>query len=485
MKIKGKTGIDYEIVIGIEVHTQLNTETKLFSSTPADWESIPNENVSMFDIATPGQMPILNWVAVEKAVKTGLALNAIINPVSIFDRKHYFYPDLPQGFQITQFYEPIVLNGFLTINTEDGGEKKIRINRAHLEQDAGKLMHDLIPGKSVVDLNRSGVPLLEIVSEPDIKSPFEATEYIKNLRAILRAVGTSSADMEKGEMRCDINISVMPCGSAVFGTRCEIKNVNSIRFAAKAIEYEAYRQVEEIEAGREVISETRLFDANLGITKSMRRKEVTADYRYMPEPDLKPVKITLEMIEKIQKEIPELPFEKQKRYVASCGISKEDALLLTSEVEFSNYYEEMLQFSSNSKLCASMLTSELFAFLNKNGIALSECKVNARNLASLVNFITDGTISGKQAKDVLPIMFEEGKTANEIIKEKGLMQISNPFEIEKIIEDVLAKNAEKVAEYKSGKIKLFGFFTGEVMKASGGKVNPALTNKILTEKLGN
>lgn len=474
---------EYEIVIGIEVHAQLNTKAKLFSCSAADWESQPNENVSFFDIATPGQMPVLNWEAVRKAIKTGLAFNAEINPKSIFDRKHYFYPDLPQSYQITQFYEPIVKDGYLMINTENGGEKKIRINRAHLEQDAGKLMHDLVPGKTVVDLNRSGVPLLEIVSEPDIKSPFEATEYIKNLRAILRAVQTSSADMEKGEMRCDINISVMPKGSSIFGTRCEIKNVNSIRFAAKAIEYEANRQVEEIEAGREIFAETRLFDANLGITKSMRRKETAEDYRYMPEPDLKPVIIALEEVEEIQKEITELPFEKQKRYVSDFGISKDDAILLTSESEFYTFYEEMLNFSSNPKLCASIFTSELFGLLNKAGLSLSQCKVNARNLSSLVNFITDGTISGKQAKEVLPAMIESGETAEKIIKEKGLMQISNTEEIGKIIDEVLAQNAEKVAEYKGGKVKLFGFFTGEVMKASGGKVNPAIASKILTEKL--
>ena len=473
----------YEIVIGIEIHAQLNVNAKLFSSSRADSGNGVNEDVSMFDIATPGKMPILNMKAVEQAVKTGLALNAEVNTNSIFDRKHYFYPDLPQGYQITQFYEPIVKNGFVEIELEDGSIKKIRVARAHLEQDAGKLMHDLVPNKTVVDLNRSGIPLLEIVSEADIKSPFEASEYIKNLRSILRAVNSCNGDMEKGEMRCDVNISVMPLGSKVFGTRCEIKNVNSVRFVAKAIEYEANRQVEEIEAGREIICETKLFDSVLGVTKSMRTKEEAGDYRYIPEPDLKPVKLEKEYIESIKKTLPELPFAKKARYQKDLGLSSHEAGLLTLEKETSAYFEELLALVKDAKLCANWILVELFAKLNLANMNLNDCKVDYKSFAELLNAIKSGEISGKQAKEVFAEMFETGKNAKEIIKEKGFVQLSNEGEILKIILDVLAQNSEKVAEYRSGKTKLFGYFTGEVMKASKGTVNPALASKLLKEQL--
>jgi aspartyl-tRNA(Asn)/glutamyl-tRNA(Gln) amidotransferase subunit B len=480
MKIQGRK-TEYEIVIGIEIHAQLNVKHKLFSYSKAESGMEANSNVSIFDIATPGKMPILNREAVNKAIAVGLSFNAEINQHSIFDRKHYFYPDLPQGYQITQFYEPIIKNGFLEIELEDGSVKKIRIARAHLEQDAGKLVHDLIPQKSVVDLNRSGVPLLEIVSEADIKSPFEATEYIKNLRSILRAINACNGDMEKGEMRCDINISVMPVGSKVFGTRCEVKNVNSIRFVAKAIEYEANRQVAEIEEGREIACETRLFDAISGATKAMRTKESSSDYRYIPEPDLKPVKITKEEIEKAKKVLPELPFAKKTRYISELSLPKHEAGLLTEEAETSTYFEEILAKVGDAKLCANWLVGELFAKLNESGNELSSVK--PQDFAELLNAIKKGEISGKQGKEVFAEMFETGRKATEIIKEKGFVQVSDEGAIIKIITEVLEKNAEKVAEYKSGKTKLFGFFTGEVMKASKGMVNPALASKLLKEKL--
>ena len=476
---KGK----YELVIGIEIHAQLNVHAKLFSKTRAASGDEPNSDVSFFDIANPGKMPILNEMAVEKAVKFGLAVDAEINKASIFDRKHYFYPDLPAGYQITQFYEPIVKNGALEIELENGDFKKIQIARAHLEQDAGKLMHDVIPGKTAVDLNRSGVPLLEIVSEAQIKSPHEACEYIKNLRAILRAVGSCNGDMEKGEMRCDINISVMPLGSKVFGTRCEVKNVNSIKFVAKAIEYEALRQVKEIEEGRPIICETRLFDANLGVTKSMRGKETAADYRYMPEPDLKPITLTDEFILGLKKEIPELPLQKLGRYTKELGLTKHEALLLSSEIEISTYFESLLKHVNDPKLCANWMVGELFARLNESGLLIIECKVGAENLAQLLNSVKKGEISGKQAKEVLEEMFESGAKAEAIIKEKGFVQVSDPTLILKIIEEVLSNNSEKVAEYKAGRVKLFGFFTGEVMKLSKGSVNPGLASTLLKEKL--
>ena len=473
----------YEIVIGIEIHAQLNIKAKLFSCSRADSGNDINENVSLFDIATPGQLPILNMKAVEEAAKIGVALNAEVNLKSMFDRKHYFYPDLPQGYQITQFYEPIIKNGKLEIELEDGSIKIIRIARAHLEQDAGKLVHDLIPNKTVVDLNRSGIALLEIVSEADIQSPHEACEYIKNLRSTLRAINACNADMEKGEMRCDVNISIMPVGSSAFGTRCEIKNVNSVKFVAKAIEYEANRQVKEIEAGREIICETRLFDSNLGVTKSMRSKESATDYRYIPDPDIKPVIITKEFVQEIEKNLPELPFAKKTRYQAEFGLSSHEAGLLTAEKEISSYFEALLPLVNNSKLCSTWITGELFAKFNATNQTLKTCKINTQNFAELLNAIQQNEISGKQAKDVFTEMFETGKDAKEIIKEKGFVQISNTEEIAKIINTVLEKNASKVEEYKSGKVKLFGYFTGEVMKLSKGMVNPALASELLKKQL--
>jgi aspartyl-tRNA(Asn)/glutamyl-tRNA(Gln) amidotransferase subunit B len=482
MKIEGKHG-SYEVVIGIEIHAQLNVKAKLFSQSAVDWEDAPNTNVSMFDIAIPGKMPILNKKVVEEAVKVGLAFNATINKHSIFDRKHYFYPDLPQGYQITQFYHPIIENGNLEIELEDGSTKIIRIARAHLEQDAGKLVHDLIPNNTVVDLNRSGIPLLEIVSEADIKSPYEASEYIKNLRLTLRSIGASNGDMEKGEMRCDVNISVMPVGSKVFGTRCEIKNVNSIKFVAKAIEYEAERQVREIEAGKQIICETRLFDSSLGVTKSMRIKEMASDYRYIPEPDLKPINITEEFISSVKDKMPELPLLKRKKYKEELNLSRHEATILTEEPETAIFFESVLSEVKDAKLCANWLLVELFARLNTSGQSLLECKINPAKFAQLLLSIKSGEVSGKQAKEILIEMFETGKSANEIIKEKGFTQTNDEAEIIKIINNVLLKNAEKVLEYKSGKVKLFGFFTGEIMKASGGKVNPAITSKLLKQIL--
>lgn len=482
MIIQGKNN-EYEIVVGIEVHAQIKSNAKLFSGSRAGSENEPNEDVSFFDIASPGKMPVLNDFIIKQAVKTGLALNAEINPNSIFDRKHYFYPDLPSGYQITQFYEPIIRNGHIIIELENGTEKKIRINRAHIEQDAGKLIHDLIPGKTVVDLNRSGVPLLEIVSEPDIQSIFEACEYIKALRAILRSIETCAGDMEKGELRCDINISVRPKGSEKFGTRCEIKNVNSIKFVGKAIEYEAQRQVEEIEGSRAVKCETRLFDAVANITKTMREKETEADYRYIPEPDLKSVIISNDFINKIKNSLPELPLNKIKRYKKDFSLSQEDAAFLASENEISFFFEEVVKNTGEPKLSANWITSELFALLNKANINISASPIKPSYISSLINMITKEEVSGKMGKEILTLMFESKKSPEEIVKEKGMMQITNPADIEKIIDSILEKHSEKVQEYKLGKTKLLGFFTGEIMKVSSGKVNPAITNQLLLKKL--
>jgi len=476
--IKGKTG-DWELVIGLEVHAQVTSKAKLFSGSATEYGAEANGQVSMVDAAMPGMLPVINKWCVEQAIKTGLGINATVNTYSVFDRKNYFYADLPQGYQISQFTQPIVSDGHLMI--EVGGEtKRIGITRLHMEQDAGKSMHDQDPRRSFIDLNRSGICLMEIVSEPDIRSPDEAMAYLKKLRTILRYLDTCDGNMEEGSMRCDANVSVRKAGEP-FGTRCEIKNVNSIRFVGQAIEYEARRQVEVIEEGGVIKQETRLYDSNKGITRSMRSKEDAHDYRYFPDPDLLPLEIEPAQIDRIRAAMPELPDARKDRYV-SLGLSPYDAGVLVAEKETAAYFESLAK-GRDAKLAANWVTSELFGALNKSGKTIEEAPVSADKLGGLIDLISDDTISNKIAKDVFQIMLETGEDAGAIVEKQGLRQVTDTGAIEKAIDDILAANADKVAEYRGGKDKLFGFFVGQTMKATGGKANPGMLNDLLKKKL--
>ncbi len=471
----------FEMVIGLEVHIQLNTKTKIFCSCPTSFGQKPNTNVCPTCLALPGALPVLNKEAVKKAINFGTAINATINKKSIFNRKNYFYPDLPKGYQISQFEIPIVENGELFIDFDDGSQKRIGITRAHLEEDAGKNMHK--GDHSLVDLNRAGTPLLEIVSEPDIRSAEEAVLYLKKLHAIVRYLDISDANMQEGSFRCDVNISIRPKGDEKFYTRVEVKNMNSFRFIQKAIEYEFNRQVEAWEDGvyeEEVWQETRLFNPSSGETKSMRGKEDSAEYRYFPEPDLLPVILTDEML-KEGKKIPELPDEKRKRYVSEYGIKEYDAIVITSSVDMAKYFEEMIKEGADAKLAVNWLTVELVGRVNaKEKI---DDKVKPKTLALLVKRIKDKTISGKAGKDVLDYLVENGGEVDDVIEKLGLKQVNDDSAIEKIVDEVLDLNQDKVKEYKGGKEKLFGFFVGQVMKASRGSANPAKVNQILKKKL--
>jgi aspartyl-tRNA(Asn)/glutamyl-tRNA(Gln) amidotransferase subunit B len=478
--INGNTG-KWEYVIGLEIHAQITTKSKLFSGAATEFGADANSQVSFVDAAMPGMLPVLNEECIKQAVKTGLAINAHINKTSIFDRKNYFYADLPQGYQISQFYHPIVGGGEVHITLEDGSEKTIRVNRIHVEQDAGKSFHDQSPNSSFIDLNRSGIGLMEIVSEADLRSPYEAGEYLKKLRAILRYLGTCDGDMEKGSMRCDANVSVRKAGEE-YGTRCEIKNVNSIKNVMRAIEFEAMRQVDVLESGGKISQETRLFDAGTGETRTMRSKEDSHDYRYFPDPDLLPLVLEDEYIEEVRGTIPELPDQKIERYQRDFGLSRYDAEVLSSEQEIADYFEEVAK-DTDAKLASNWITVELFAYLNKAGIELSQSKISASKLAGLIKLIKDDVISGKIAKTVFEFMFETGEDAAKIVQEKNLSQVSDLGAIEAIIDGVLAENQDKVAEYKSGKDKLFAFFVGQVMKISQGKANPGMVNEILIKKL--
>jgi aspartyl-tRNA(Asn)/glutamyl-tRNA(Gln) amidotransferase subunit B len=478
--ITGNTG-EWEVVIGLEVHAQVSSKAKLFSGSDTTFGAEPNTQVSFVDAAMPGMLPVLNEFCVEQAVKTGLGLNAKINLFSAFDRKNYFYPDLPQGYQISQLYHPIVGAGVLTINV-DGEEQRINIERLHLEQDAGKSIHDQSPDSSYIDLNRCGIALMEIVSAPDLRSSKAAAEYVKKLRAILRYLGTCDGDMEKGSMRCDANVSVRKVGDTKLNNRCEIKNLNSMRYIMKAIEYEAERQVEIYEEGGKVDQETRLFDTETGETRTMRSKEDAMDYRYFPDPDLMPIILTEEYVRKIKDSLPELPEEKQQRYIKELNLSLYDAQILTLEKETAIYFEEAIK-GNDPKIAANWITAELFGRLNKASQSLEDCKITPAKLSGLLKLIGDNVISGKIAKDVFDIMFETGEDAAKIVEEKGLQQVTNSAEIEAVIMQVLQDNPDKVAEYKSGKDRLFGFFVGQVMKLSGGKANPALVNELLIDKL--
>jgi aspartyl-tRNA(Asn)/glutamyl-tRNA(Gln) amidotransferase subunit B len=479
--IKGNTG-DWELVIGLEVHAQITSDSKLFSGAPVEFGSEPNQNVSLVDAAMPGMLPVINAKCIEQAVRTGLGINAVINRTSVFDRKNYFYADLPQGYQISQYLDPIVGKGILTIDLKDGTSRDIGVTRLHLEQDAGKSLHEHSPKYSFIDLNRAGVALMEIVSEPDMRTPEEAAAYVKKLRSILLYLGTCDGDMDKGNLRCDANVSVRRVGVAEFGTRCEIKNVNSIKFLTKAIEFEAQRQVEILESGGTIRQETRLFDSTTGETRTMRTKEDAHDYRYFPDPDLLPLILTEEFIEAIRKTLPELPDQKKQRYISDMGLSPYDASVIVAEKETADYFEVVVKHH-DPKLASNWITAELFGRLNKLGIEIADSPISTAQLSGLLALIEDNTISGKIAKTVFDKMFESGKPAKQIVEEEGLVQVTDTGAIEKAIDDVIAANGDKVAEYKSGKDKLFGFFVGQVMKVTGGKANPAMLNGLLKAKL--
>ncbi|MCB1680985.1 MAG: Asp-tRNA(Asn)/Glu-tRNA(Gln) amidotransferase subunit GatB [Rhodospirillales bacterium] len=480
--IQGKTG-DWEIVIGMEIHAQVISNAKLFSGAATAFGAEPNTQVSLVDAAMPGMLPVLNEKCVEQAIRTGLGLNAQINKNSIFARKNYFYPDLPQGYQISQYEHPIVGKGKIEIDLANGQVKEIGITRLHLEQDAGKSVHDLHPKKSYVDLNRSGCALMEIVSEPDIRGPEEAAAYLSKIRMILRYLGTCDGNMEEGSMRADVNISVRKPG-APYGTRCEVKNVNSVKAVQQAIEYEAVRQVEIIEDGGSIDQETRLWDPAKMETRSMRSKEEAHDYRYFPDPDLLPLNLEQNWIDQIKETLPELPDQKKHRFIDTYGLSAYDAGVLIAERERADYFETVAK-NRDAKLAANWVINELLGLLNKNGKGISESPVTAENLGGLIELISDDTISGKIAKDVFAEMFTSGKAPGSIVEEKGLKQVTDTGLIEQVIDEVIAENPDNVSAYKGGKDKLFGFFVGQVMKKTQGKANPAAVNDILRKKLDN
>ena len=473
---------NWQTVIGIEIHAQVNSKSKLFSSSSTGFGSAPNTQVSLVDAAMPGMLPVINKFCIEQAVKSGLGLNAKINSKSIFDRKNYFYQDLPQGYQISQFKDPIVGEGSIEIDI--GDEKKvIGIERLHLEQDAGKSLHDQDPNLTFVDLNRSGIALMEIVSKPDMASPEEAVAYVKKVRTILRYLDTCDGNMEQGSLRADVNISVRKEGDEL-GTRCEIKNLNSFKHINAAINFEVDRQIKVIEGGDKIKQETRLYDVTLDKTRSMRSKEDAHDYRYFPDPDLLPLKLNQNWIDNLKKDLPELPDEKKARFVEQYKISDYDAEVLISDRLTSEYFEKVAK-NRNVKLAVSWVASELFAILNKLNLTIEKSPVNSDQLGDLIDEIENGIISNRAAKEVFEEMCESSKSVKEIINDKGLVQISDTTEIEKFIDQVLIENPDNVQKYKEGKTKLLGFFIGEVMKATKGKANPGLLNQIVKKKLDN
>ena len=477
--INGKTG-DWEIVIGIEVHAQIISQSKLFSGSSTSFGSEHNTQVSFVDAGMPGMLPVINSVCVEQAVKTGLGLNAKINKFSIFDRKNYFYPDLPQGYQISQFEQPIVGEGKVIIDLEKGVEKEVRIERLHLEQDAGKSIHDHHPSYSYVDLNRSGVALMEIVSMPDMSSAEEAQAYIKKLRNIMKYLQTCDGNMEEGSLRADINVSVRKPGDEL-GTRCEIKNVNSIKFIGQAIEYEAKRQINLIESGESIKQQTRLFDPKKGQTRSMRSKEEAHDYRYFPDPDLLPLSFTDEFVEGIRKTLPELPDIRRKRFVEDFGLSPYDAGILVSEKETADFFE-IASKNSNSKLVCNWIVGELFSILNKDSKTIQESPVTPENIGKLINLIDDGTITGRIAKDVFEIMIDSGDDPVSIVDSNDMRQVSDEGELDGIIEKIIQSNPDQVKSLEE-KPNLMGWFVGQVMQETKGKANPKTVNELLNKKL--
>jgi len=479
--IQGETG-DWELVIGLEVHAQVTSKSKLFSGAATSFGAEPNTEVSLVDAAMPGMLPVINAYCVEQAIRTGLGLKAKINKTSVFARKNYFYADLPQGYQISQFDQPIVGEGEVILDMKDGSTRTIGIERLHLEQDAGKSLHDQHPSKSFIDLNRAGTALMEIVSKPDMRSPEEAAAYVTKLRSILRYLGTCDGNMAEGSMRCDVNVSVRKPGEG-YRTRAEIKNVNSIRFMFQAIEYEARRQIDLYEEGGEVVQETRLFDAHKGETRSMRSKENAHDYRYFPDPDLLPLVLSDEEIAAIKASLPELPDEKKERFMRDYLLSNYDAGVLVADQE-SAYFFESVAKGRDPKLAANWVMGDFFGALNRLGKDISDPPVTAENLGALVDLIAENTLSGRLAKEVFELMVETGKAPGDIVEERGLRQVTDTGAIDAAIAQVLAANPDKVAEYRSGKDKLFGFFVGQVMKATAGKANPAMVNDILKKQLG-
>jgi aspartyl-tRNA(Asn)/glutamyl-tRNA(Gln) amidotransferase subunit B len=478
--IRGSSG-DWEMVIGLEVHAQVISKAKLFSGAATDFGAEPNTQVSSIDAAFPGMLPVINRHCVEQAVKTGLGINAEINLVSVFDRKNYFYADLPAGYQISQYTRPIVGKGKITLDLADGSTRDIGITRLHLEQDAGKSLHDQHATLTYVDLNRAGVALMEIVSEPDLRSAEEAGAYLRKLRSILRYLGTCDGNMEEGSLRCDCNVSVRRPG-APLGTRCEIKNVNSIRYVMQAIEHEARRQVELLEEGGAVEQETRLFDAGKGITRPMRSKEHAHDYRYFPDPDLLPLRLDANWVEALKRSLPELPDAKKARFIEQYKLSPDDAGVLVAEQASADYFEAVAR-GRDAKLAANWVMVELYGALNRLGLGIEGSPVSAAGLGELVDLVVDGTVSGRLAKEVFAAMIETGKGAAFLVEERGLKQVTDSGAIESAIAAVLAAQGDKVAEYRAGKEKLFGFFVGQVMKATQGKANPALLNELLRKKL--
>jgi aspartyl-tRNA(Asn)/glutamyl-tRNA(Gln) amidotransferase subunit B len=478
--IEGETG-PWEIVVGLEVHAQVISNAKLFSGAATQFGADPNSQVSFVDAAFPGMLPVVNETCIEQAVRTGLGLKAKINLESVFARKNYFYADLPQGYQISQYEHPLVGEGQVIVDLNDGSTTVVGIERLHVEQDAGKSMHDQHPTKSCIDLNRSGIALMEIVSKPDIRSPEEAGAYLRKLRSILRYLGTCDGNMEEGSMRADVNVSVRKAGEK-YRTRCEIKNVNSVRFVMQAIEVEARRQIDLYENGGSVDQETRLFDPGRGETRSMRSKEHAHDYRYFPDPDLLPLKLKPDFVARIKADLPELPDEKKDRFVRDYGLSPYDAGVLVVDKASADFFETVAK-GRDSKLAANWVMGDFFGALNSTGKTIETSPVLAKHLGELIDLISDGTLSGRLAKDVFALMVESGKAPGLLVEEKGLKQVTDTGAIEAVIDQVMAANADKVAEYRSGKDKLFGFFVGQVMKASGGKANPAAVNDLLKKKL--
>ena len=485
-RIQGTTG-EWEVVIGLEVHAQVTSNSKLFSGAAASFGAEPNTQVSLVDAAMPGMLPVPNAECIRQAVRTGIAIDAQINRWSRFDRKNYFYADLPQGYQISQLYHPLVGEGHLDIDADEKAgileAKRIGVERIHVEQDAGKLMHDQHPTRSYVDLNRSGVALMEIVSRPDMTSPAEAGAYLRKLRAILRYVGSCDGNMEEGSMRADVNVSVRRAGEEL-GTRTETKNVNSVRFVMQAIEHEANRQVDVLEAGGKIVQETRLFNPDTGTTRSMRSKEDAHDYRYFPDPDLLPLELTEAFVEECRASLPELPDAKRARYVDVLGISAYNAAVLTAEVETARWFEALLNEGAEAKQAANWVMSELFGALNRLGKSIEDSPVSPAQAAELLTLVTDGTLSGSLAKQVFEKMLETGDSAGTIVERDGLKQTSDTGAIEAVIADVLAKNPGQLEQYRSGKEALFGFFVGQTMKAMAGKANPAVVNELLKKALG-
>ncbi len=483
--IKGATG-DWEVVIGLEIHAQVTSKSKLFSGASTEFGGEPNDHVSLVDAAMPGMLPVINEECIAQAVRTGLGLKAHVNLRSTFDRKNYFYPDLPQGYQISQYKSPIVGEGTVVVDMPEEDSFTVGIERLHLEQDAGKLLHDQHPTMTFVDLNRSGVALMEIVSKPDLRSSEQARAYVTKLRTILRYLGTCDGDMEKGSLRADVNVSVRKPG-APYGNRCEIKNVNSIRFIGQAIEYEARRQIGILEDGGTIEQETRLFDAVKGETRSMRSKEEAHDYRYFPDPDLLPLELTQDYVEALKAKLPELPDEKKARFIRDFGLTLYDASVLVSERESADFYEAVLASLTDKprdgKLAANWVINELFGRLNKEGRDIVASPVSAEQLATIVNLIGEATISGKIAKDLFEIVWTEGGDPRAVVEARGMKQVTDLGAIEKVVDDIIAANPDKVAQAKA-KPAMVGWFVGQVMKSSGGKANPQTVNDLLKAKLG-